>query len=509
MLVQATHVAAQAGEDPDPPEAPGADGPGDGDSDGPTTAAAAPARRGVHRTRALLELGTALGLGAIWYYAIDLEGNAADWDFPSIGERLTLASLRLDNNTFDINFLWHPLSGALYYAVPRSNGMPVGESMLYATAATLGWEYGLEFREKSSINDLFATPIAGLPIGEFYTQLGRYLGSTPRRGLLRGGLGWTLGLLQTAHDAMDGYVPPTPTQRDALGYDARLWHAFSASVHAGGGDAGGRGYPAVTGVQLEGEFADLPGFARAGRSRRVVAGAPRTRLMLRLEGSSAGVGALLRSDTLLLAHYTRRIVQSPQGLTGHALTVGTGLGFDYIRVPALPGMDAQRVAVTHLPGLSLQADTLSPRSRLRLRISAQPDFVGLDAPGYAQWQQSQPDVVSKSVLRKQGYYYGFGASMQARLRYQYAFVRAEASAELSAVRSKQGLDRNQEHVEIDIEIADAWLSYALWLGVTPPGAPVAWFFDLGLEGNRRDSSIGNVRTERQTTRYLARAGLQF
>ena len=79
----------------------------------------------------------------------------------------------LDEDELAINYLGHPISGAIYYAMARNDGLDPFESFLFSTLmSTFFWEYGYEaFAEIPSIQDLVSTPIVGAFMGEYMHYL--------------------------------------------------------------------------------------------------------------------------------------------------------------------------------------------------------------------------------------------------------------------------------------------------------------------------------------------------
>ena len=73
-----------------------------------------------------------------------------------------------DEDDLGTNYLGHPMSGAIYYAMARNDGLNIFESALYTTVmSTFLWEYGYEsFAEIPSIQDLVVTPLFGAILGE-------------------------------------------------------------------------------------------------------------------------------------------------------------------------------------------------------------------------------------------------------------------------------------------------------------------------------------------------------
>jgi len=75
----------------------------------------------------------------------------------------------MDEDEFLINYLGHPVSGAIYYSMARNDGLNRFESFLFsAFMSTFIWEYGYEaFAEVPSIQDLWSTPVIGSLMGEW------------------------------------------------------------------------------------------------------------------------------------------------------------------------------------------------------------------------------------------------------------------------------------------------------------------------------------------------------
>lgn len=80
----------------------------------------------------------------------------------------------MDEDAAYLNFVGHPISGAIYYTVARSNGLSRMQSFGYSVVmSTFFWEYGFEaLAEKPSIQDLIITPVLGSLLGELFYQWG-------------------------------------------------------------------------------------------------------------------------------------------------------------------------------------------------------------------------------------------------------------------------------------------------------------------------------------------------
>src|SRR5512143_2440513 len=109
-----------------------------------------------------------------------------NWTWHDWYEKLfTTNDLVLDTNRFEANALRHPLAGALAYQTGRANGLgPIGSTLIDFGNAVV-WEYLAEYREKPSINDIFANTASGILIGEPLFQIGNLADRRPnlvRRG---------------------------------------------------------------------------------------------------------------------------------------------------------------------------------------------------------------------------------------------------------------------------------------------------------------------------------------
>lgn len=131
------------------------------------------------------------GIGVLWV----LPESVSKWDREEIKATGLLNKWKKnvkegpvwDEDDPVINYVGHPLSGAAYYTVARTNGASPLASFGYSVLiSTFFWEYGFEaFAEIPSIQDLILTPVIGSILGEvFYrwqekikTNGGKVLGS--------------------------------------------------------------------------------------------------------------------------------------------------------------------------------------------------------------------------------------------------------------------------------------------------------------------------------------------
>ncbi|MDR2423420.1 MAG: DUF3943 domain-containing protein [Prevotellaceae bacterium] len=107
---------------------------------------------------------TGINLGVHLFDRFVLITGWAQVDWGSIRNNLNKGPV-WDNDSFSTNLFWHPYHGSLYFNSARSSGLNFWQSTPYAFGGSLMWEYFGE-REQPSLNDLFATTIGGMALGE-------------------------------------------------------------------------------------------------------------------------------------------------------------------------------------------------------------------------------------------------------------------------------------------------------------------------------------------------------
>lgn len=99
-----------------------------------------------------------------WFDLIYLDEAYADISFESMWNNITGPWI-WENDEFHINQIYHPLQGAFYFNMGRSNGLSFYGSVLTNFTASLIWEYLWEVQEPS-VNDMIFTNITGSYVGE-------------------------------------------------------------------------------------------------------------------------------------------------------------------------------------------------------------------------------------------------------------------------------------------------------------------------------------------------------
>ncbi len=440
----------------------------------------------------LLTLGEELaflGAGIAWY-AADEQRNLADWDFPSWEQRFTLDAWTFDNNHFPINWIGHPLSGSAYYAFPRANDHAVWVAFTYSFMTSFVWEFLVEFREKVSVNDLIATPVVGLVVGEFAHKLWRYFSGVPEQSsTLQDVLAVTLGFPIWARNAIDGRPQHVAGPYDELGYSNQIGRRLDAGYRVRVHDVG----DTVTthNAWLGGRFSSIPGEGRPGDFALFFHEADI------VEGwVSAGVGRDARdwelvADTHVLGLYSQRLDLEGNGDAG---VLGLSLGYHY-RFQNFEDYN-DRLGILHLPGLGADYTHQAGSTRLEVSWRLSGDFGGLHAMAYPEWleRRKDPDDREKTVLRKHKYYYAWGLSSRFGADLTLGPLDVRAGANLGIYDSHDGLDRSQAELTIDPELGDRLIELDTEVGLTVPST--RFRFGAGYARMDRRSHVEDIVVRR-------------
>ncbi|MDR3350076.1 MAG: DUF3943 domain-containing protein [Prevotellaceae bacterium] len=133
-----------------------------------------------------------------WRPVAEITGlNAGVWAFDRYilneeGARISIHSIRnnlgrkfiLDNDSFSTNLFSHPYHGGLYFNTARANGMNFWQSIPFAVFGSYMWETVWE-KCPPSLNDIIATPLGGMAMGEVTHRLSHLLLDDSKRGWAR------------------------------------------------------------------------------------------------------------------------------------------------------------------------------------------------------------------------------------------------------------------------------------------------------------------------------------
>lgn len=467
-------------------------------------------------------MGAGLGLGAAAYWIFQ-DRNVADWDNPRPAERFQSQAWILDNNSLFVNYMGHPLTGGLSYAFARANHHGVAASFGYAFTTSFLWEFVLEFKEKVSINDVIVTPGAGLPIGEFVHKLGLYLNTGSESSALVDVARWTLGTGVALDRHLDGRAAPRVTKRDRLGFSRAIWHEFHAQYGVTSVSTAQQPSYARYRAELSGRLVTLPGYLQPQRFGRAFYRAEVSDFSLGAEASRYGAGVFAHADTIIVGYHAqdmqrRSLKAEPEGM---ALTVGTGLAWNYLksaanryeqveRALALPEppikyhvpMRQEQWSGFHLPGVAADVRGHTYWGGFSVSGRLAPSFGSLGAPAFYDWTAANPSEKSKHIAHRQGYFYGWGMASSVDASFALGPLRGGLELSYAAYASQDGWDRQPQQLTVDVPIQGSVLLYSVTLGISPPGTGVTVQGEVGARRFR--SQVGGFeRTARSMERGIS------
>ena len=91
--------------------------------------------------RAVLELEALTTVSVVWYVIDVRQGGEVGYRWQTFQKKLSGTAIGHDDNGFGTNFRGHGLGGNAYYLSARSNHLGIGESLGFAVAGALLWEY--------------------------------------------------------------------------------------------------------------------------------------------------------------------------------------------------------------------------------------------------------------------------------------------------------------------------------------------------------------------------------
>lgn len=141
-----------------------------------------PSRQKKHYGKAILgTVGMNVGVWAFDRYIMNEDFAKISWK--SVRRNIKNGFV-WDNDQFSTNLFAHPYHGNLYFNAARSNGLNFWESAPYALGGSLMWEIAAEV-EPPAINDLVATTIGGIALGEMTHRLSSLVLDDSKRGFAR------------------------------------------------------------------------------------------------------------------------------------------------------------------------------------------------------------------------------------------------------------------------------------------------------------------------------------
>ena len=435
-----------------------------------------------HYLAAVLEAGAVLGLGTLAYNAVYSNEAPNTWryhfNWESYRDKFSSKGVRFDDNWDVFNTVGHPLSGAIYYLMARSNGLSAMESFLYVFTISSVWEYLVEFRNAVGLNDMIFTPLTAFALGESMNQLSLLFersSNTLAHRILAGIFGQPVLFNQWLH----GNRPKTSASLNGMGIATDVWHRLdfysAVGVRGSGGEAGAI---EVNGsVGFDSRIVQIRDYQDAGSRTHVIWGPEITDLLVHSEWGRGGLDAFtLLTQVVYAGYYSQNISQSVSGVkSGIGFLVGASTGYELSTMHAAGagGID-DMIGNVRVLGAVAEFDGYFRGAHLKFSLDFFGDFAAIHAFAlnrYAAQSFSGLDGL-RSVLRTQGYYYAGGVTTDAQVSLDYEGAEAGFNASYDTFRSIDGHDKNQEQATRDYPMTEQRLKTEAYLGYQFQGTPM-------------------------------------
>lgn len=404
----------------------------------------------------------------LYYYWRTVDDQKEDWELDWTwddwkSKLFTTDELVLDTNRFEANAMRHPLAGALVYQIGRANGMGILGSTVMDFVNSFVWEYFAEYREKPSLNDMFANTAAGFLVGEPLFQIGNQVNG--RSSLFRRGL----GLIASPFHRAQKEVGLSPLVDEPL--SPNRFEVIAGSNAVRYGDSSDTKGEVRLGLDLEvlrdrelgmpGEDAKWTGLATWNRAA----------FELRFGGVADGgdlSGGRFRTTTTYAGRMEKSI-----GLDGLGRTtfLGVGTGFEVMQ-RKLPTM-LDRFAVFQLAEPKFAGWWRTPYGDIDVEVGASGDIAMVQS--FA--RGTMPLMEDSSIILTRGYYYATGVSTHARVRARHGRWSAELE---STAHQFWSFDEHSYGGDMDPkDLADGRVISTAAIGVKPTASD----FRVELFGN--------------------------
>jgi len=332
----------------------------------------------------------------------------------TIWEKLTFApnSWYLDADPLATNLGGHPAAGTFYYMFARSNRVSIPEAFLWTVGTSTLWEF-LEFKEPVSINDVIVTPVAGLAIGEAFTQLSGWFDRYGAKGLSKA-LAWIFNPMKKFHDWVDKVEP----LRDPA---LRGWHEFRVGTAGVLIWQGGGVYPGLE-LDLETRLFRVPGYGDEGKAGFGFTDGNVSAIGLTVTmAHGRSVDFLFDTQTALLGHYSRDLRRDGEHLSGWDLFVGGTAGFEFgSHVWDIAGNGPKnQIALVRMPGIDARVRLFAGELVVDCSMDLAFDFGGVEPLVNPPPGSLPPGQVLPPVDTIQGYYYAVGLHLVPALEVRY------------------------------------------------------------------------------------------
>jgi hypothetical protein len=333
--------------------------------------------------RSVLQVSTLFGLGLAWfYYEKDNQEDQLYNTRSALIERFTsLDAWKFDTNVYETNAVAHPLAGAGYYLIARTNGYSNLESLAFSYAGSAVWEYLIEYMEVVSINDMVFTPIGGMIIGENAYQLASFYAAN------------------YSNFFPDWMVSDRSRYAGGLGRNgmaSTIWHDLNYQAGVSYFDSGSTCLNLGVDLELYG----LRNLKRLGTTRGFTDNAPYSHTVITADVSATEMKRFdMYVETSIFSYINQRIRDTESGAKGYSLILSMNTAWEYDR-RIFSGFN-DKVGIIHVLGPAVDFSLMKDSFLLRLKSSVFGDFSmikSLGLMGYLDDGHTNDDVEAKGPM---------------------------------------------------------------------------------------------------------------
>jgi hypothetical protein len=441
-------------------------------------------------------------------YWVRLEVMKEDWEYLFTWEDqkkrfLFEDGFRFDSNTFSFNWT-HSLAGAIYYNYARSNHFNPGASFAITLASSYFWEFVVEFREVVSINDMIATPIGGVSIGESLFQLGRHF-RNQKPTFINKIARFVSNPILSVSDWLDRkkgknqYAYTDNVLSDLQFYIGPGYDSFISSENN-------------TYVKLgfNSHLNLIPEYGEPGVSNRYVNQTMATRFDIGGTFGSKGMYQFnIFAKATFMGYLMQNIQNSGDDRVGYSFFIGASSAFDYmqqipenIAVPNDSSFDSEQMeyladkyTIINLFGPSLDLTLFQEDFSFQLSADAYADFSLIHSHAFKRFSDFNSYRQTKSTLDEHGYYYALGYTLSSMMKLDIANLQLKGKVNYHYFNSIEGMDRFQPELDEkeDFDLKDYRFNYDISLGYQLPNTNVQLV--VGLQRINRKGYVENFMQE--------------
>ena len=480
--------------------------------------------------RAILINGSLWLIDSVRYWAT-YASWIEDWQFQLNWEDqshrfFTFHDNRFDSNPFMTNWT-HGIGGAIYFNIARYHNLTLLESVLFETTSSFIWEYFTEWREVISINDNFFSGLGGLPLGEPFYQLSKYLLS--KKGTINHIAGYILNPVFGLSDLFGGKKWRSNFTEDYFSSPDLTLTISNENINYSDTDNSDNLFH----FRARSEFLKIPGIGK--ESEEKLNQRFNTTFYSAVEiGISTGKAGIeeytLDTKIIYLGHFIQHLSKDKNGkLKGYSLFSGLSSAFSLLKKKAAEEYDkgeyhydftngeqpdqpvnfTDKYAIIDIFGPAVHFTAYSSPFRLELNSEAYFDFGLINSIALNRYSE-QNDIFSprmKTTLIHYGYYYAFGYTLNFNSKLFINNFMIQGGIKYRRYGSIQGLDRFQDLVDDDSKVCDSRSELFGALGYRIPGGRFS--VSLVLQRIGRKGTLKDVTENETETRLFSSLSISF